>query len=445
MTNPTAATISVSSSADQRQAYLKTLLANVKAAVPDQLALPELRARADALVSEQTFPSTRQEDWRFTDLSPMLAFDFAADTQARVAKSDLTPFQLDESNGAQLVVVNGCFKPALSQLDALPEGTVVGSLQSLYGNADLPAELEAKLAQSSGGHEVFTALNTAGFQDVVVIWLPKHGVVETPIQIIYMTQAGDSPVIVQPRCLVMAESGSTATIIEDFVGATDGNHLTNTVSEIFVEPNAHITHLRVQREGKGTFHIGKTAVTQGRDSTYTSTAVALGARLSRHNWEVYQTGAQTTTKLVGLGAMADTQHNDTYSLVALNHPHGTVEQLHKCIVDNQAHCVFSGRMVVAQQAQLTNASQLNRNLLLSDRARVDTKPQLEIVADNVKCAHGATVSQLEADEIFYLQSRGINAAQAQRLLIYAFAMEIFDTIAVPSLRTALTEAVSRWT
>jgi len=191
--------------------------------------------------------------------------------------------------------------------------------------------------------------------------------------------------------------------------------------------------------------IGKTAVTQGRDSIYTSTAISFGARLSRHNWEVYQAGEQTITKLYGLGAIADSQHNDTHSLVALNHPHGSVEQLHKCIVDGKAHCVFNGRIAVAQQAQLTSASQLNRNLLLSDRARVDTKPQLEIVADNVKCAHGATVSQLEADEIFYLQSRGINAAQAQRLLIYAFAMEILETMAVPSLRSALTEEISRWT
>jgi Fe-S cluster assembly protein SufD len=240
----------------------------------------------------------------------------------------------------------------------------------------------------------------------------------------------------QPRALVIAETGSAATVIEDFWGDEDGDHFTNTVSEFFVDANAQITHLRVQREGAGTFHIGKTAVTQGRDSHYASTAVSFGARLSRHNWEVYQTGEQTATKLYGLGAIADSQHNDTHSLVALNHPHGTVEQLHKCIVDGKAHCVFSGRMAVAQKAQLTSASQLNRNLLLSDKARVDTKPQLEIVADNVKCAHGATVSQLEADEIFYLQSRGINAAQAQRLLIYAFAMEILDTMAVPSLRSA---------
>lgn len=446
MTNPAPALTSTITKADQRQAYLKGLSQSAKAAIPAALALPQLRAKADALVNEQTFPSTREEDWRFTDLSPMLAIDFAAVSEvASGAADEVAPVRLEESKGAQIVLVNGRVDAGLSQLDGLPEGAIVGSLQSLYGNAEYQIKLDERLAQSSGGHEVFTALNTVGFQDAVVVWLPKNSVVETPIQIIYYTKPGASPLMAQPRALVVAETGSAATIIEDFWGAEAGDHFTNTVSEFFVDANAQITHLRVQREGQGTFHIGKTAVTQGRDSHYASTAVSFGAKLSRHNWEVYQTGEQTTTKLYGLGAIADSQHNDTHSLVALNHPHGTVEQLHKCIVDGKAHCVFSGRMAVAQQAQLTNASQLNRNLLLSDKARVDTKPQLEIVADNVKCAHGATVSQLEADEIFYLQSRGIKAAQAQRLLIYAFAMEILDTMAVSSLRSVLTEAISRWT
>jgi Fe-S cluster assembly protein SufD len=444
MTTPAPVPTANLTKADQLQAYLKGLSRAAQAAIPPALALPALRSKADAMVHEQTFPSTRDEDWRFTDLSPMLAIDFAAVSEApSIAEEGLTPVRLEESEGAQVVLVNGRFDAGLSQLDVLPEGTMVGSLQTLY--ADHQARLDERLAQASGGHEVFTALNTLGFQDAVVVWLPKHAVVETPIQIIYLARPGASPVMVQPRALVIAEVGSAATVIEDFWGTADGDHFTNTVSEFFVDANAQITHLRVQREGTGTFHIGKTAVTQGRDSTYTSTAVSFGARLSRHNWEVYQAGEQTITKLYGLGAIADSQHNDTHSLVALNHPHGSVEQLHKCIVDGKAHCVFNGRIAVAQQAQLTSASQLNRNLLLSDRARVDTKPQLEIVADNVKCAHGATVSQLEADEIFYLQSRGINAAQAQRLLIYAFAMEILETMAVPSLRSALTEEISRWT
>ncbi|PSR15176.1 Fe-S cluster assembly protein SufD [filamentous cyanobacterium CCP3] len=428
--------------ADQRDAYLKGLVQRVQTAVPAELELGELRSRAEALLNEQTFPSTRDEDWRFTDLSAMLSLEFTGAGEAAVDEAAIADLRLPETAGAQIVVVNGRVSAALSQLENLPSDVVVGSLLS---HPDLLSKLGERLAQSSGSHEVFTALNTVGFQDAVVVWLPRNVVVKSPIQIIYISKPQENPVIVQPRCLVVAESGSAATLVEDFWGNTSESQFTNSVTELWLDANAHLTHSRIQREGAGTFHIGKTAVTQARDSQYIGTAVDFGARLARHNWEIYQTGEQTTTKIYGLGAIAANQHIDTHSLVALSHPYGVVEQQHKVIVDDHAHSVFNGRVAVAQKAQLTNASQLNRNLLLSDKARVDTKPQLEIVADNVKCAHGATVSQLQADEIFYLQSRGISAPQAQRLLIYAFAMEMLEKIPVESLRSRLAETIAQWT
>ena len=438
MTSSTSEVRSVAT-ADQRDAYLKGLVQRVRAAVTTELALDELRSRAAALLNEQTFPSARDEDWRFTDLADLLAHDFVAAGEASVSEADVADLRLPETAGAQVVVVNGRFSTERSQLHNLPDGVAVGTLRS-HSNL----QIAERLAQASGHHEVFTALNTVGFQDAVVIWVPRNTVVETPIQIIYLSQPGAAALIAQPRCLVVAESGSALTLIEDFSGLSAAPHFTNAVTELWLDANAQLTHSRIQREGAGTFHIGKTAVTQARDSQYIGTAADFGARLARHNWEIYQTGEQTTTKIYGLGAIARHQHIDTHSLVALSHPHGVVEQQHKAIVDDHAHSVFNGRMAVAQKAQLTNASQLNRNLLLSDKARVDTKPQLEIVADNVKCAHGATVSQLQADEIFYLQSRGISAPQAQRLLIYAFAMEILETIGVETLRSRLAETISQW-
>ncbi|WP_225885375.1 Fe-S cluster assembly protein SufD [Leptolyngbya sp. KIOST-1] len=427
--------------ADHRDRYLKALVQRAQAAVPEPLALETLRSRAAVLLNEQAFPSTRDEDWRFTDLAAMLTTDFAPAAALTLDEAEVASRRLPETTGAQAVVVNGRVSTALSRLESLPAGATVAALSA---HPDLQAELADRLGQASGHHEVFTALNTVGFQDAVVVWLARNTVVETPIQVIYLSHAGEKAVIAQPRCLVVAESGSALTLIEDFGGETGETHFTNAVTELWLEGNAQLTHSRIQREGEGTFHIGKTAVTQARDSQYIGTAVDFGARLARHHWEVYQTGEQTTTRIHSLGAIARHQHADTHSLVALSYPHGTVEQQHKAIVDDQAHSVFNGRMAVAQQAQLTNASQLNRNLLLSDKARVDTKPQLEIVADNVKCAHGATVSQLQADEIFYLQSRGISAAQAQRLLIYAFAMEIIETIPVETLRSRLAETISQW-
>ncbi len=429
------------SATDQRDAYLKGLVQTVRAAVPGDLGLEEVRSRAASFLNEQTFPSTRQEDWRFTDLSPMLSLEFAAAGKSTVTEADIAGLRLPETAGAQVVVVNGQVSAELSQLENLPENIVVGSLRA---NPELQSKLADRLAVASGNHEVFTALNTVGFQDAALIWLPRNAVVETPIQIIYVSQVGENPLIVQPRCLVVAESGSAVTLIEDFWGDSTGDHFTNAVSELWLDANAQVTHSRIQRKGAGTFHIGKTVVTQARDSQYVGTAVDFGARLARHNWEIYQTGEQTTTKIYGLAAIANTQQADTHSLVALSHPHGIVEQEHKTIVDGRAHSVFNGRVAVAQKAQSTSASQLNRNLLLSDKARVDTKPQLEIVADNVKCAHGATVSQLQADEIFYLQSRGISAPAAQRLLIYGFAMEILERIEVETLRSHLAETINQW-
>ncbi|PSN80669.1 Fe-S cluster assembly protein SufD [filamentous cyanobacterium CCP4] len=407
--------------ADQRDAYLKGLVQGAKAAVPKALALETVRSRAEALLNEHAFPSARDEDWRFTDLADLLAHNFVAAGEATVGEADVADLRLPETAGAQVVVVNGRISAERSQFQNLPDGVIVGSLQS-----HLDLQIVERLAQASGHHEVFTALNSVGFQDAVVVWLPRNTVVETPLQIIYLSQPEETPLLVQPRCLVVAETGSALTLIEDFGGLSAAPHFTNAVTELWLDANAQLTHSRIQREGAGTFHIGKTAVTQARDSQYIGTAVDFGARLARHNWEIYQTGEQTTTKIYGLGAIAANQHIDTHSLVALSHPHGVVEQQHKVIVDDHAHSVFNGRMAVAQKAQLTNASQLNRNLLLSDKARVDTKPQLEIVADNVKRAHGAT------------------APQAQRLLIYAFAMEMLETISVETLRSRLASTISKW-
>ncbi len=420
-------------SVDQRDRYLSSLLAQATvAAEQSPLELDKLRAAARALVQERTFPSNRDEDWRFTDLSSMLETSFKApaaltDTVLEQAKDLLADVRLTDAS--QLVFVNGSFVESLSKLgDGL---SVLSQLESV----------PAALAQVHGSNEVFTALNTAGFTDTAVLHVAKNTVIEQPVQIVYLT-IGDG-LLVQPRCLVMAETGSAVTLLEEFHGS--GASFTNSVSEIWVHDNAEVSHLRLQQEATAAVHIGKTAVSQARDSRYRNTAITLGAGLSRHHLEVYQTGPQTETDLNGLTAIRDQQLADTHSLVALSHPHGTANQLQKNIIDGRAHGVFSGQVYVPRQAQLTNASQLNRNLLLSPKARVDTKPELDIVANDVKCAHGATVSQLAPDEVFYLQSRGINRDQAQRLLIYAFAMEIIEPITVAPLRERMTQYIQQWT
>jgi len=425
------------SAAQQREAYLQRLLTLAQGAVPADFALADLRAGAAALVAEQSFPTTRQEDWRFTDLSGLLKLALQPASEAGAVEppaAGVTP--------VRLVLVNGRLDAAQSDTAALPDGVICGSLRQLWANPDLQPRLAAKLAQTPNGQEIFTALNTTGFADGAVVWVPRDTAVAVPVSVVHIAHSSDGSSLVQPRTLVVVERGSQLTLIETFYG---NGGLVNAVGEYWIDPGAHLTHGRLQRQGDGSFHIGKTAVVQGANSTYRATTLAWGAQLCRHNFEVHQAGAQTTTDLHGLDIVGGNQHSDTHSLVALNHPHGVADQLHKSIVDDRGHTVFNGRVVVPQAAQLTNASQLNRNLLLSDRARVDTKPQLEIIANDVKCAHGATVSQLSADEVFYLQSRGISREQAQRLLIYGFAMEILERLPVADLRDALAADLAQWT
>lgn len=409
--------------------------------------LQELRASAAHGVRHATIPTTRNEEWRFTDLSALRQVQFHVDTQLKSA--DISALTLPEAVNSRLVFVNGVYAPHLSAVADLPSGVVVGNLAGLSQSQQ--EGVKPYLAQAEGSQEVFTALNTAGISDAAVLWVGKNVTVDTPIHLLFLNTADEQPSIYQPRCLVVAESSSSVTLVEDFtfagLGETENTknkpvYLTNAVTEIWLGDNAQVNHTRLAREGVEAFHIGKTTVTQARDSRYTCHALTFGGRLSRHNLEVFQTGEQTETTLNGLTMISQKQLADTHSLIALNHPHGTSRQLHKCIVGDRAHAVFNGKVFVPKPAQLTDAGQLNRNLLLSPKARVDTKPQLEITADNVKCAHGATVSQLEDDEIFYLQSRGINESDGRKLLINAFAAEIINQIPVKSLQNILLNTVN---
>lgn len=433
-----------------RDPYLTELVKQCQGLIqviePETVAwVQELRDRAASLARQYTIPTRNDEEWRFTDLSALRQIAFQA-VSAAISLSDIKSLTLPEAVNSRLVFVNGIYAADLSSVAHLPDGVVVSNL------AGLPithrSRVKDYLAQHQGVQEVFTTLNTAGITDVALVWVEKNVVVETPIHLLFISTAGDTPILSQPRCLVVTESGSSVTLIEDYISSPTPNpqsltpYFTNAVTEIVLAENAQVSHTRVERESVEAFHIGKTAVTQARDSRYTCNAISLGGKLSRHNLEVFQTGEQTETTLNGLTMIAGQQVADTHSAIALNYPHGTSNQLHKCIVADKAHAVFNGKIFVPKPAQLTNANQLNRNLLLSPKARVDTKPQLEITADNVKCSHGATVSQLEDEEIFYLQSRGLDENDARNLLITAFATEIINQLPLASLRETLSVAVN---
>ncbi|MGB6297312.1 MAG: Fe-S cluster assembly protein SufD [Rivularia sp. (in: cyanobacteria)] len=438
---PNSAEASLSDALLNKDDYLSGLVDKVSSVIKEGW-LQELKENAANWVRHSTLPGKKDEEWRFTDVSALRQFDFNVET--KTIPLDFAAFTA--ISDTRLVFVNGVFVKELSTIADLPEGVVVSNLANL---PNLDGELVKEyLAQAEGAREVFTALNTAGINDLAVIWLSSNVVVETPIHLVFIT-AGDK-VFAQPRCLVVAKKGSEVTLVEEFINSDTGKeqdkeiYLNNAVTEIWVDENASVNHTRIERDSIEAFHIGKTAVTQGRNSRYTCNAITLGGKLSRHNLEILQTGEQTETTLNGLTIISGNQLSDTHSALALNYPHSNSKQLQKNIIADKAHGVFNGKIFVPKPAQLTDASQLNRNLLLSPQARVDTKPQLEITADNVKCAHGATVSQLEDDEIFYLQSRGIDENSARHLLINAFAAEIINKIPVPSLRKNLTQIVNEF-
>lgn len=408
----------------------------------------DTKKKANTWMQELAIPTRRDEDWRFTDLSPLFQHQFEAPPPLPVEKLFIEQFILPEAENSRLVFINGVYSDRCSNLTGLPDGVFVGSI------AQLPTKYHGKLSQylakQPGHQEFFTALNTIGLNDVAIIWVGKNQIIEQPIHLLFIASPHGQPMLSQRRCLVVAESGSSVSFIEHSVTSEFGcpdaiashPYLNNTVTEIYVEENATVSHVRVQRDGGAAFNISKTAVSQSKDSRYTSHCINLGAKLSRHNFHIYQNGAGTETNLQGLTMIGHRQTADTHSAIILQHPHGVANQLHKCIVDDYAHAIFNGQVYVAQNAQLTEASQLNRNLLLSSKGRVDTKPQLEIIADNVKCSHGATVSQLEDDEIFYLQSRGIDASKGRNLLIDAFAAEILQELPIHSIQQMLARCVS---
>ncbi|NJN89426.1 MAG: Fe-S cluster assembly protein SufD [Leptolyngbyaceae cyanobacterium SL_5_14] len=435
-----------------RDGYLLRLLELKGSPETDLELLRSLRTQSRLLVQEQAFPTTRDEEWRFTDLSSLLQVNFEALTsQPEVSSEQIAPFTLPEAANSRLVFVNGVYQPQLSSVQGLPQDIYVGSLSELLEGkpegaitpkGELPrialqSRLPDYLSKQPGAAELFTALNTANLTDAAILWASKNSVIETPIHLLFISTAA-TPVFSQPRCLVVAEPSSALTFVEEYVGLDEDVYFTNAVTEVWVEANAQVNHSRIQRESGKAFHIGKTAVSQARDSRYTCNTISLGGKVSRHNPEIFQTGEQTETHLNGLTIALNDQLSDTHSAIAYSKPHGSSRQLHKCIIGDRAHGVFNGKVFVPQAAQLTDAGQLNRNLLLSPKARIDTKPQLEIVADNVKCTHGATVGQLDADEVFYLQSRGIDAASARSLLVYAFAFEVIEQVAIASLQQTLT-------
>ncbi|HEY6337530.1 MAG TPA: Fe-S cluster assembly protein SufD [Candidatus Sulfotelmatobacter sp.] len=385
--------------------------------------LRKLREDAFARFCETGFPTTHDEDWRFTSVAAIARKVFSLPKQyaGNLSHSDFKPWQV-EGAAVRLVFVDGEFVRALSAFGALPPGVKISGLKEEIEKTS--TALQAHLGRHLDiQRDAFCALNTAFAEDGAFVQVARGVTLEAPIHLLFVSTAADAPRMIHPRNLLIFERESQVTVIEDYVSLGGGAVLCNTATELIAGENSTIAHFMIERESPDAFNISTLRIQQERSANVASHSLLLGGGLVRNNVHPVLAGEGGECLINGLFVGDGQQHLDNYMHVEHASPHCGSRQFYNGILDGHAHGVFHGRIVVHKDAQKTDAKQTNRNLLLSDDAQIDTKPQLEIYADDVKCTHGATIGQIEENALFYLRSRGIDEVSARRLLLQAFAGE----------------------
>ena len=395
--------------------------------------LRDLREGAFARFCDVGFPTTHDEDWRFTNVSAISRSTFELASDESISEAQVAPFRIANS-ACQLVFVNGHFSPRLSKVSNAAAGVTVSTIAGQIARD--PSVLEAHLGRYLNiQRDSFSALNTAFFEDGAFVHIRRGTVLHNPICLLFISTANDKPQMSHPRNLIVAENETQATVVEDYVslgGETPA--FCNTATELFAGDNAVVSHYMIEREHQQAFNISTLRLQQGRSANVSSHSLLLGGGLVRNNVHPVLAGEGSECLINGLFIGNGQQHLDNYMLVEHASPHCASRQFYNGILDDKAHGVFHGRIIVHKDAQKTDAKQTNRNLLLSDDARIDTKPQLEIYADDVKCTHGATIGQIEENALFYLRSRGIDEISARKLLLLAFAGECLERMAANPAR-----------
>ena len=397
---------------------------------------------------ETGFPSLKDEDWRFTNTAAIarVPFSLLKDGKICLIKEDVQPF-LMQNAACHLVFVNGRFAPELSDHASLPQGILAGSLAAeIESSAHLSAHLGSCL---NGRRDPFCSLNTAFCEDGAYVHINRGAVLKAPIHILFLSTEATDPRMTHPRNLLIAEAETQADIVEEYVSLGSGVVLSNAVTELVAGENAVLSHCLIERESRSAFHISTLGARQERNANVTSHSVLTGGAIVRNNVHPVLAGEGGECLINGLFIGDEHQHLDNYMYVEHASPHCSSKQFYNGILSGNAHGVFHGRILVHKDAQKTDAKQTNRNLLLSDDAQIDTKPQLEIYADDVKCTHGATIGQVDASALFYLRSRGVGEQEARALLLYAFAGECLERMKSdivrrhvdPIVRRSLPEAV----
>ncbi len=418
------------------------LLADLAVGAPSvsgQDAVSRLRARAAEALAGACLPGPKDEEWRFTPLTALLEHRYAPVSQrpAGVLMPQISRFIVSEAESHRLVFVDGHYAPELSSVVSPCPGLVLAP----FSRVD-----EALLARHLGAHaaadrDVFTALSTRWLGEGAAVIVPDGLVCDHPVQLLFVSTGGPAPTFTAPRVLIVAGKNADVTVMQEYVALEENPYFVDAVTEVAVGEGGRVRHVRVQSESRRATHVERLGVSLARDASYALQSITLGARLSRFDVCVTGEGENIDAALHGLALLAGDQEADTHSAIIHASPHGRSQQLHKMVLDDASHAVFNGRIVVAPGAQLTDSKQSGRGLLLSDRARIDAKPELAIEADDVKCAHGVAIGQIDADQLFYLKSRGIDEVTSRDLLTYAFAAEVIDHVPLASLRKQLQAVV----
>ena len=399
--------------------------------------IQSLRASAFERFRRLGFPTTKNEDWHFTSVAPIAEHEYIHVTtpSGDVQRGALGPFLFGRTDWHTLVFVNGRYAAELSNTGRLPSGVRVMDLRRAWREAPELGERVASITTYED--RAFTALNSAFMHDGAVVHVGPDAHVREPIHLLFITDAVAAKSMMHPRNLIIVGRNAKATVIESYVSLSDAVYLTNAVTEVSVADGATLHHYKMQREGLRAFHVGTIETKQARDSHYISFSFSTGGSLVRTNIYTTLAGAGCGATLNGLYMLDGEQHCDHQTLIEHAQPNCFSRELYKGVLDGQSHGVFNGKVYVDPIAQKTDGKQTNNTLLLSDKAQVDTKPQLEIFADDVKCTHGATVGRLDEQALFYMKSRGLSRDLARQLLTYAFAADVLETIEQENVREEL--------
>lgn len=430
---------------EQHKSYISSFSA-LQSAVEGQEPgwLTRLRKTAMLRFEEKGFPTTKDEEWKYTDISAIKKseFDLAPPAHSPLSRDEIDAIPFANLKSTRLVFWNAHFQPDLSQAITAPGQTRVSDLKELLASdADF---LETHLNRYVRWEDqVLNSLNIAFLQDGAVIHVPRGIVVEEPIHLLFLTGAKETPLMVHPRVLIVAEENSQVTVAESHIGVS-GRYWSNGVTEIVAAENAVVDHYKLQKENDSGYHTATVQAYQGRSSSVTTTTVSLSGAIIRNETNAALDGEGSWSELNGLFLVGQDHHVDNFTQLEHLKPNCSSREHYKGILDDKSQGVFRGRIIVARDAQKTDSKQTNNNLLLSDDALINTKPQLEIYADDVKCTHGATIGQIDRDAVFYLRSRGIDRKAARSILIYAFASETVGRIKLEELARQLDNYLFEW-